>query len=433
MSSFLFSIIIPTIRICNQNLTKLVSDIKKYTDNFEIIVIVDSSNCQNIREIYSSYKLDNMTSFCVEHSSKKGGPGLARNLGISKAKGFYISFMDDDDALTLKPELIDLLNSRKFDLIVGEFKHPNKDFERSFANNIAINRNTFAANLNISGLLINHCTGYFIALNIIRQCAIYFPTLMIVEDICFSACMLASVDSIFCTNFFQYHYSSTVNSTKNYNKIDSLFDIQEAICYTKRVKADKWFTDIYLDRVISTLDAIYKCRLPLLYCACSEKYLLPENNIGIICLLIKKALFHYSPSIWKRCFLMFASYLFLGINVKQFLKTLDLKAELFIFCDGVIARSFKKYLEGVHRLSIVGVIDDNEQGFGTSLSYRQFLSLFEQDNNLKCCIIIANISKTTTKRITDRLNYSFSNKTTSIQVYPISRLIMGPTEILSVN
>lgn len=67
------------------------SVLKQSYKNFEIIVINDGSK-------------EDLTEFCRTYQGKikyiykdNGGPGAARNLGIEKATGEYISFLDSDD------------------------------------------------------------------------------------------------------------------------------------------------------------------------------------------------------------------------------------------------------------------------------------------------------------------------------------------------
>jgi glycosyltransferase involved in cell wall biosynthesis len=61
------------------------------------------------------------------------GPGGARNLGIKFAKGKYITFVDDDDEISINySKLIKLLDSSDIPLIVGEFSHKNECFSRKY-------------------------------------------------------------------------------------------------------------------------------------------------------------------------------------------------------------------------------------------------------------------------------------------------------------
>ena len=93
------SVIIPvynTEQYLNKCLDSLVNQTLK---DIEIILINDGStdNSQNIIDEYSAKYPDKIKSFIKEN----GGQATARNLGITKATGEYIGFVDSDDWIEL--------------------------------------------------------------------------------------------------------------------------------------------------------------------------------------------------------------------------------------------------------------------------------------------------------------------------------------------
>ena len=91
------SIIIPVYKAEN-TLKKALNSIKNQNINFEkkieiILVIDDGKNYKNIVPKMNK----NMTFRFFKNNGIKTGPGNARNLGLSKAKGEYIGFLDADD------------------------------------------------------------------------------------------------------------------------------------------------------------------------------------------------------------------------------------------------------------------------------------------------------------------------------------------------
>jgi glycosyltransferase involved in cell wall biosynthesis len=91
----LVSVIIPTYNR-EQFLDEAIKSIAEQTfNNLEILVIDDGSIVNYAKTICSKYKN------CTYYYKDNGGLSSARNFGISKAKGDYIAFLDDDDLWAL--------------------------------------------------------------------------------------------------------------------------------------------------------------------------------------------------------------------------------------------------------------------------------------------------------------------------------------------
>lgn len=89
----LVSIIIPTYN-CEKSIRRTIESVKKqtYTD-WEIIIVDDCSSDQTIEviESFSNAKIK------IIKLDRNEGPAYARQVGIEKALGMYIIFMDSDD------------------------------------------------------------------------------------------------------------------------------------------------------------------------------------------------------------------------------------------------------------------------------------------------------------------------------------------------
>jgi glycosyltransferase involved in cell wall biosynthesis len=91
--------------------------------NIEIIVIDDCSEDNTKLYIKS---LNNKSIKMLQTKKNSGGPAVPRNLGISKAKGKYIAFLDDDDSWE-KNKLEICINKmqNKYDFCYHQLKQKN--------------------------------------------------------------------------------------------------------------------------------------------------------------------------------------------------------------------------------------------------------------------------------------------------------------------
>lgn len=94
----ILSVIIPVYNTANYLKKCLNSIIKQSIDNIEIICINDGST-DNSLSILEEYQL--IDSRIKIFTKKNEGLSVARNIGISNAKGKYITFVDSDDFLEI--------------------------------------------------------------------------------------------------------------------------------------------------------------------------------------------------------------------------------------------------------------------------------------------------------------------------------------------
>jgi glycosyltransferase involved in cell wall biosynthesis len=87
-----FTIIIPTYNRRQFLKIAIESVLKQTYSNYELIIIDDGST-DNTKELIKDYK-DSRLSY---HYQQNKGPASARNLGIAKARGEFICFLDSDD------------------------------------------------------------------------------------------------------------------------------------------------------------------------------------------------------------------------------------------------------------------------------------------------------------------------------------------------
>ena len=74
-------------------ISKAIDSALQQDINLEVIVVDDFSN-DNTCRVVENYKDERVR---LIRSSKNGGPGAARNIGFSAAKGKWIAVLDSDD------------------------------------------------------------------------------------------------------------------------------------------------------------------------------------------------------------------------------------------------------------------------------------------------------------------------------------------------
>lgn len=113
----LVSVVIPTYKRTDYLKLTLESILNQSFQDFEIIVIDDGTpNDDNLLLCNSLNKVHYVK---IENS---GGPAKPRNIGIKKAKGKYIAFVDDDDLWCpdkLKKQVVILEDNPDFGLVHG--------------------------------------------------------------------------------------------------------------------------------------------------------------------------------------------------------------------------------------------------------------------------------------------------------------------------
>ena len=93
LNSSLVSVIIPIYNSAKYIKDAINSVLDQSFKNFEII-IVDDGSTDNIIEVLSDYIENNQISYYYQENK---GAASARNLGLTKCKGSFISFLDSDD------------------------------------------------------------------------------------------------------------------------------------------------------------------------------------------------------------------------------------------------------------------------------------------------------------------------------------------------
>lgn len=93
----LVSIIMPSYNTANYIGKSIESVLKQTYNNWELIIVDDSSN-DNVDEVISKYIKDNRIKFFKNKTNN--GAAFSRNYALKMAKGRWIAFLDSDDLWT---------------------------------------------------------------------------------------------------------------------------------------------------------------------------------------------------------------------------------------------------------------------------------------------------------------------------------------------
>ena len=91
----LVSVVIPYYKKRKYIKSSIQSVLKQTYKNFEIIIIYDDSNLDDLKYILEIKRLDKRIR--VFRNKENKGVGLSRNYGIKKSRGKFIAFLDADD------------------------------------------------------------------------------------------------------------------------------------------------------------------------------------------------------------------------------------------------------------------------------------------------------------------------------------------------
>ena len=221
--------------------------------NFEVIFVNDGS-IDNSLKIIETQLEDVSFNYKIINLSENGGLSNARNVGLSKAVGEYIFFLDSDDYITEDAfeKVIELFMSENPDVVFFQFKrveengelfqHYNELFKN--VNKIETSRNILMKYLNLE-IFIYACSIVY-KKEIIKK--LFFNEIGYIEDQDFTIRALLESDKVGYINSELINYTkregSIMNSKFSLKKLDKikLFDMFYNQYKTKDEELSKTFS-----------------------------------------------------------------------------------------------------------------------------------------------------------------------------------------------
>lgn len=229
MTEKILSVIVPVYNVEKYLSKCLDSIIDQEISNYEIIIVNDGSpdNCQTIIESYQNKYPQLIKSYIKEN----GGLASARNYGIERASGKYISFIDSDDYIEKNhyKKMLDLAIRENSDLVVTDFEYiwENNEHKPLYKNGIEIVNNSLNKCIFLSPLF---SWNKMYRRELFNELKCRYPDGLWYEDIPVTLYYSAKVKKISYLKELGFHYlqrKSSIMGTKYSKKMNDLFTIYE--------------------------------------------------------------------------------------------------------------------------------------------------------------------------------------------------------------
>ena len=262
------SVIIPVYNVEEYLPKCLDSIINQSLKDIEIILVNDGSpdNSQNIIEEYK--KKDKRIISIIKEN---GGQGSARNLGLTKAKGEYIAYVDSDDYI--EPDmLLEMYNKAKdqdLDIVICGYKNIYKDREEELLISKNLLTDTLADKKSKIFNTISPWSKIYKRDFLLKSKVLFEEDRVWYEDFAYSVKLLSSTSKIGIVNKPLYDYlireNSTMNNTKILKNLDILLAVDDIISYMKKKKIyKKYYSEVeYMaieNILISTITRIIRVK-----------------------------------------------------------------------------------------------------------------------------------------------------------------------------
>lgn len=212
------SLVIPVYNARTHLAECLDSVLAQTLDELEVVLVDDHGSDDSMafaKERLAAYNGPKRFVFC--QTAVNSGPGAARNLGIEKASGAYVGFLDSDD--TLDPgfcaALFEAAAKVDADLAFGSIVFEFPDGKTVLKKNPAVEAGAFTGKAKRHYLcrFTSYFTTYLYRRSLLCDNQIRFPDTHSAEDSCFLICSLLSTGRIASVESVRYHYHIHGSST----------------------------------------------------------------------------------------------------------------------------------------------------------------------------------------------------------------------------
>lgn len=221
MKSFKFSIVTPVYNSFELMKFYFESLEKQTYRNFEVIIVDDCSTNETYDKLLE-YKEKSSLNIRIYRNEKNMGPAIARNIGIQKAKGKWITFIDNDDGVEEKflEKINEILEKEEVDCIVFDYfiKRKNKIVDKK--KTIPLQQEGKVSFTKCLEDMSNHTVGKVYKLSNLIDNKIEFPKLRRCEDVVFTFLAVNVCKEIYYLEEALYYYCQREGSLSNNDYMD---------------------------------------------------------------------------------------------------------------------------------------------------------------------------------------------------------------------
>ncbi len=263
------TVVIPVYN-CDKYLRRAVDSVlKQKFNNYELILINDGSTDNSLNICLDYSKNDNVKVIDIKNS----GVSNARNMGIKKASGEYIIFLDADDYFNegYFKKLDKIIKNDNFDIVINNYfnEYSNKDrkviaTKKDRYCDLIKEKNTIL-NL-ISNATINNLGNKVYKLDYIKKYNLYFDeNIDFGEDLLFNLKYINKCENMYLSSFYNYNYvqynTKSISKQNIDNRYEKLFYINSHILELSHVN-QKRKKEVYNKIRIKN---IYSCLINYLF------------------------------------------------------------------------------------------------------------------------------------------------------------------------
>lgn len=186
--------------------------------DFEVIIVDDCSTDGSFEKL-KDYSKHCGLDIKVFRSDSNKGPGNARNIGIEKATGDWITFVDNDDWVedTLLQQIDRIIEEESVNCIIYDY-YTWLDGKTSIAHSMYVNKLGRKTISECMFLIRNHTFGKFYKKS---ECGnIRFPEIRRCEDVAYVTQAVVACGDVYYYNEPLYYYRQRPTSLSNNKKMD---------------------------------------------------------------------------------------------------------------------------------------------------------------------------------------------------------------------